>query len=73
MVMPSKLTIHAYSGWIITTNGLSQQTSEGVALSTDGVTTEGQFIQTLTIFNVGVLPKKCNNLVCTAHQITSWH
>ena len=50
--MPSKLTINAYISWIIKTNGLSQQTSKGVAVSTDGAITEGQFIQTLTIFNV---------------------
>ena len=68
MVMPSKLTTNVYSDWIITTNGFSQQTSKGVVVGTEGATTEGQFIQTLTIFNVGVLPKRCNKLVCTAHQ-----
>ena len=46
MVMPSKLTINAYSGWIITTNGLSQQASKGIAVNTDGATMEGQFIKT---------------------------
>ena len=58
MVMPSKLTINVYSSWIITKSGFSKQTSKGVVVSTDGVTMEGQFIQTLTAFNVGVLPKK---------------
>ena len=40
--MQSKLTC----GWIITTNGLSQQTSKGVVVSTDGATMEEQFIKT---------------------------
>ena len=66
--MPSNLTINAYNSLIITKNGFSQQASKGVAVNTDGASMEGKFIQTLTIFNVWALPKRCNNLMCAAHH-----